>query len=164
VSVSPRSCTSLQISSARYAISSQFTKAARDIAERFEHRLFLSATPHNGHSNSFAALLEMLDSQRFERGIEVRPKDLEPVMVRRLKADLRRLGHAFPARRNEAVVLDGMSDDAPELVLSRKLEQYGELRKKRISKLPAHKAALAKLAFVGCSGACCPRSRRLNAR
>jgi len=134
---------------ARYAISSQFTKAVRDIAERFEHRLFLSATPHNGHSNSFAALLEMLDPQRFERGIDVRPKDLEPVMVRRLKVDLRRLGHAFPARRIEAVVLDGLPDDAPELALSRKLAQYGELRRRRISKLPAHKAALAKLAFVG---------------
>jgi SNF2-related domain len=69
----------------RYAISSQFTKAVRDLAERFEHRLFLSATPHNGHSNSFSALLEMLDPQRFTRGVEVRPKDLEPVMVRRLK-------------------------------------------------------------------------------
>jgi hypothetical protein len=33
----------------------------------------------------------MLDPQRFTRGVEVRPKDLEPVMVRRLKADLRRL-------------------------------------------------------------------------
>ena len=32
----------------RYAIESQFTKAVRDIADRFEHRLFLSATPHNG--------------------------------------------------------------------------------------------------------------------
>jgi len=29
-----------------------------------EHRLFLTATPHNGHSNSFSALLEMLDQQR----------------------------------------------------------------------------------------------------
>jgi ERCC4-related helicase len=134
---------------ARYAVASQFTKAVRDMAERFEHRLFLSATPHNGHSNSFAALLEMLDPQRFERGIDVRPRDLEPVMVRRLKADLRRLGHAFPARRIEAVVLDGLLDDAAELVLSRKLDEYGKLRLKRISKLPAHKAALAKLAFVG---------------
>jgi hypothetical protein len=32
-----------------------------DLAHRFEHRLFLTATPHNGHSNSFSALLEMLD-------------------------------------------------------------------------------------------------------
>jgi hypothetical protein len=70
----------------RYAISSQLTKAVRELGERFEHRLFLTATPHNGHSNSFSALLEMLDPQRFTRGVEVRPKDLEPVMVRRLRA------------------------------------------------------------------------------
>ena len=80
----------------RYAISSQLTKAVRELGERFEHRLFLTATPHNGHSNSFSALLEMLDPQRFTRGVDVRPKDLEPIMVRRLKSDLRRLGEAFP--------------------------------------------------------------------
>jgi superfamily II DNA or RNA helicase len=33
-------------SGARYAIDSQFTKAIREIANRFEHRLCLSATPH----------------------------------------------------------------------------------------------------------------------
>ena len=57
-------------SGARYAIDSQITRAIRDIAPRFEHRLFLSATPHNGHSNSFSALLEILDPQRFTRGRE----------------------------------------------------------------------------------------------
>ncbi len=41
----------------RYAIDSQITRTIRDLAPRFEHRLFLSATPHNGHSNSFSALL-----------------------------------------------------------------------------------------------------------
>jgi hypothetical protein len=35
------------------------------------------------------------------------------------------------------------------LVLVRKLAEYGDLRMKRISALPAYKAALAKLAFVG---------------
>ena len=34
----------------------------------------------------------MLDPQRFTRGVPVRPRDLEPVMVRRLKSDLRRFG------------------------------------------------------------------------
>jgi hypothetical protein len=34
-------------SGARYAIDSQFTKAIRELADRFEHRLFLTATPHN---------------------------------------------------------------------------------------------------------------------
>ena len=133
----------------RYAVSSQLTKAVRELAERFEHRLFLTATPHNGHSNSFSALLEMLDPQRFTRGVEVRPRDLEPVMVRRLKADLRRLGEAFPERVVEPISIDGLPEDAPELALARLLAAYGELRMKRVAKLSSQKAALAKLAFVG---------------
>jgi hypothetical protein len=55
-------------SGSRYAVDSQFTRAVRGLAERFEHRLFLSATPHNGHSNSFSSLLEILDPQRW-RGL-----------------------------------------------------------------------------------------------
>jgi hypothetical protein len=89
-------------SSTKYAIDSQMTKVARDIAPRFENRLFLSATPHNGHSNSFSALLEILDPQRFTRGVKVDgPEALEPVMVRRLKSDLRDqgFGTSFPRRR-----------------------------------------------------------------
>ncbi|MEX1369344.1 MAG: DISARM system SNF2-like helicase DrmD [Nannocystaceae bacterium] len=88
-------------SAAKYAVDSNLTKMARDIAPRFENRLFLSATPHNGHSNSFSALLEILDPQRFTRGVKVKgPEALEPVMVRRLKKDLRAIGVShFPHRR-----------------------------------------------------------------
>ena len=68
------------------------SEAIRDLARRFEHRLFLSATPHNGHSNSFSALLELLDDQRFTRGVKVLKSNLEGVMVRRLKEDLRQIG------------------------------------------------------------------------
>jgi SNF2 family DNA or RNA helicase len=133
----------------RYAVSSQLTKAVRELAELFEHRLFLTATPHNGHSNSFSALLEMLDPQRFTRGVDIRPKDLEPVMVRRLKADLRRLGEAFPERIVEPIWIAGLPEDAPELELARRLAAYGDLRMKRIEGLASQKASLAKLAFVG---------------
>ena len=133
----------------RYAVSSQLTRAVRELADRFEHRLFLSATPHNGHSNSFSALLEMLDPQRFTRGVVVRPKDLEPVMVRRLKSDLRRLGEDFPERVIEPIVIDGLPDNAPELDLARRLAAYCDLRMLRIAGLPPQKAALAKLVFVG---------------
>jgi hypothetical protein len=134
---------------ARYAISSQLTRAVRELAECFEHRLLLTATPHNGHSNSFSALLEMLDPQRLTRGVDIRPKDLEPVMVRRLKADLRRLNQEFPERKVEAIRIAALPDDAAELVLWRQLAAYGDLRKRRLSSLPANKVALAKLAFVG---------------
>jgi hypothetical protein len=133
----------------RYAVSSQLTKAVHELAERFEHRLFVTATPHNGHSNSFSALLEMLDPQRFTRGVEIRPRDLDPVMVRRLKADLRRLGEAFLERIVEAISIAELRADAPELELARLLAAYGELREQRIERLPSHKASLAKLAFVG---------------
>lgn len=133
----------------RYAIESQFTRAVRDIAERFEHRLFLSATPHNGHTNSFATLLELLDPQRFTRGMEPRPADLEPVMVRRLKSDLRALGEAFPERIVEKVLFDQLPASTPELRLASMFADYGELRERRIAALSATKAAQARLVFVG---------------
>jgi hypothetical protein len=82
-----------------YAVDSRVTRVIRDVAPRFENRLFLSATPHNGHSNSFSALLEILDPQRFTRGVKVERGQLDRVMVRRLKADLRELGvQGYPER------------------------------------------------------------------
>jgi hypothetical protein len=137
-------------SGTRYAIDSQFTKAIRELADRFEHRLFLTATPHNGHSNSFSALLEMLDRQRFTRGVPIRPRDLEPVVVRRLKSDLRRIDpRSFPKRSVDPIVLDGLPAGAAELRLPQMLAAYGELRATRIARLPPRHAANAKLAFVG---------------
>ena len=107
-----------------WALESQLTRSVREIAGLFEHRLFLSATPHNGHSNSFATLLEILDPQRFTRGIDVEAKELEPVMVRRLKEDLRRLGQPFPERVVEPILIDGLPLDAPELRLAAMLDEY----------------------------------------
>ena len=72
-----------------YAVDSQRTRAVREIAERSEHRLFLSATPHNGYTESFTALLEMIDPQRFVRGNKIDPVALKEVAVRRLKRDLK---------------------------------------------------------------------------
>ncbi len=138
--------TAAPASASKYAVSSHVTRVIRDVAPRFDHRLFLSATPHNGHSNSFSALLEILDPQRFTRGVKVEgPEELEPVMVRRLKEDLRELGVGdFPKRHVLRVDLrheDGrwrmeVPADAPreigkgdgaELLLSEKLAAYTEL-------------------------------------
>jgi SNF2 family DNA or RNA helicase len=116
-----------------YAIDSRITHAIRELTPRFEHRLFLSATPHNGHSNSFSALLEILDPQRFCRGVKVSKKMLDDVMVRRLKDDLRQIVGGFPLRIVKQIDIDGLPEDAPELRLFALLDQYRNLREQRLS-------------------------------
>jgi ERCC4-related helicase len=69
-------------------LESQRTQLIRKIAPHFQHRLFLTATPHNGYRQSFTSLLELLDDQRFSRNILPDDKQLAQVMIRRLKADL----------------------------------------------------------------------------
>ncbi|MFO0136924.1 MAG: DISARM system SNF2-like helicase DrmD, partial [Cyanobacteriota bacterium] len=120
--------------SLRYAIDSGLTRSLRDLAPLFEHRIFLSATPHNGHSNSFTALLELLDPARFVRGVPFDPKDLDTVLVRRLKDDLRRIGEEFPERIVEplAIPRGSLSPDTPELKLSRLLQTYRKQREERL--------------------------------
>jgi len=95
-------------SATKYAVDSDTTVTIRDLAPKFDNRLFLSATPHNGHSNSFSALLEILDPIRFTRGVPVRNAEaLAPIMVRRLKRDLRALGvERFPRRILTRILLE----------------------------------------------------------
>ena len=111
-----------------WALESQMTRSVREIAALFEHRLFLSATPHNGHSNSFATLLEILDPQRFTRGIDVEAKELEPVMVRRLKEDLRRLGHAVSGTRRRAHPDQRIAAGRPRIAAGRHARRLPAIR------------------------------------
>ncbi len=137
-------------SGGRYGIETKFTRAVRDLAGRFEHRLFLSATPHNGHSNSFSTLLELLDPYRFTRGVKVRGKKaLEDVMVRRLKEDIREVQGGFPRRIVERVVIDDLPADAPELELSRLLDEYRTARETRFAGASRRAQAAAGLLVVG---------------
>ncbi len=136
-------------SSSKYAIDSKLTRSIRDLAWRFEHKLFLSATPHNGHSNSFSALLEILDPTRFCRGVPVRNKtDLDPILVRRLKEDLRKIGVALPKRIVRPIVLQGLGKDSPELMLSELLKSYKEKRDRRLRNANVKQIA-AELLVVG---------------
>ena len=133
-------------SGSRYAIDSRFTKAIRDLSPRFEHRIFLSATPHNGHSNSFSALLALLDNQRFTPGVKVLKSNLEAVMVRRLKDDLREvLGEGFAARKVVQVDIRDLPADAPELRLSILLNEYRETRLLRLASASKRQQAEAML-------------------
>lgn len=71
---------------------SDASKMLRRIAPWFEHRLFLTATPHNGHTRSFTGLLECLDPVRFTRKSEPLTDSekvrVEQVVVRRLKREI----------------------------------------------------------------------------
>jgi len=72
----------------KYATDSMRTQALRALTPHFEHKLFLTATPHNGYVESFSALLELLDDQRFARGTLPDRRQLDAVMVRRMKSEL----------------------------------------------------------------------------
>lgn len=114
----------------KYATDSQRTMAIRTIAPHFEHRLFLSATPHNGYRESWTALLELLDSQRFARGVDADPRQLERIMVRRLKSELPPRDDGtprFPRREIEAIEVH--YPDA-ERKAHRQLAEYAESRRK----------------------------------
>lgn len=70
---------------------SELCKMLRMIAPYFEHRLFLTATPHNGHTRCFSGLLELLDPVRFTRTDELKPAEkdrVKQVVVRRLKREI----------------------------------------------------------------------------
>ena len=137
-------------SGGRYGIETKFTRAVRDLSERFEHRLFLSATPHNGHSNSFSTLLELLDPYRFTRGVRVRGRSaLEEVMVRRLKEDVREIQGGFPKRNVVRLAIGGLLADAPELALSRLLDEYRTVREARHAAASGRARAAAGLLVVG---------------
>ncbi|MDZ4799926.1 MAG: DISARM system SNF2-like helicase DrmD [Bryobacteraceae bacterium] len=133
----------------RYGIDTKITKAVRDLAQRFEHRIFLSATPHNGHSNSFSSLLALLDNQRFTPGVPVTPKQTEPILVRRLKEDLRKIRGGFPERRVQQIDISGLQTDSPELTLFQLLDDYAELRAQRLSSESGKVQAAAGLIISG---------------
>lgn len=92
----------------KYALESQRTRLIRTIAPHFDHRLFLSATPHNGYQESFTSLLELLDDQRFARSVMPDEKQLQRVMVRRLKTDLIDAdgNHIYPERKLMVLEVD----------------------------------------------------------
>lgn len=115
-----------------YATDSLRTKAIRRLVPHFEHRLFLSATPHNGYPESFTALLELLDHQRFARGIALENtsirEQIHSIMVRRLKSELPPddFGEPrFPTRKIEAIEVAYQSE---EQHIHATLKQYTRAR------------------------------------
>lgn len=97
----------------RYAVESLRTRLVRLAAPHFQHKLFLTATPHDGYTESFTALLELLDDQRFARNVLPSDPQLARVMIRRLKSDLVDANgkRIYPERRLEALPAEYTEDE-----------------------------------------------------
>jgi hypothetical protein len=92
----------------------------------------------------------LLDPYRFTRGVKVRGKrSLEDVMVRRLKEDIRAIQGGFPKRIVERISIEGLPEDAPELVLSNLLDEYRTVRERRFMNTSRRAQAAAGLLIVG---------------
>ncbi|GAB3119820.1 DISARM system SNF2-like helicase DrmD [Streptomyces calidiresistens] len=115
-----------------YAVDSQQTKLIRRLVPHFEHRLFLSATPHNGYPESYTALLELIDDQRFARGVDPDREALRDTVVRRLKSAVTRADGTprFHTRRT----LEHPVDYTPrEREIHRLLGEFAELRRAKLA-------------------------------
>jgi superfamily II DNA/RNA helicase len=116
----------------RYAIDSQQTKLIRWLAPHFEHRLFLSATPHNGYPESFTALLEIIDDLRFARGVDPDPYAQRETVIRRMKSQIVDAdgNPKFPRRDARAIPVSYPRDEREAHAL---LDEFAALRRKRLT-------------------------------
>lgn len=79
---------------AHFGKDSDLALMLRRISPHFEHRLFLSATPHNGYTRSFTGLLQQLDPVRFQQSAEADDDRVKEVVIRRLKREIREADRA----------------------------------------------------------------------
>ena len=90
----------------------------------------MTATPHNGYAESFSALLELIDNQRFARGIPPAQDQLRAIMIRRLKSELPPRWNGtpqFPTRQLKAIEVEYTEE---EKQVHRWLTQYIKLRQR----------------------------------
>jgi len=109
---------------------SALSRAITRIARYFEHKLFLTATPHNGYTRCFSGLLEQLDPVRFTKKEELGKGEqnrVSEVVIRRLKSKINeadeRAGRVPRFARRAIVPLPLVFGDA-ETRLSVAFEQF----------------------------------------
>ncbi|MFD7445839.1 DISARM system SNF2-like helicase DrmD [Streptomyces sp. NPDC059909] len=115
-----------------YAVDSQQTKLIRRLVPHFEHRLFLSATPHNGYPESYTALLELIDDQRFARGVDPDKEALKDTVVRRLKSTVTN-ADGSPRFRTRKTLELSVDYTPQEREIHELLGSFAELRRKKLT-------------------------------
>lgn len=127
-----------------YAVDSKQTQAVRRVGEHSQHRLFLSATPHNGYPESWQALLAMLDPQRFARGVEPDQAVVDQVVVRRMKTEVKLPDGwlRFPGRETRSIEVNYTDAERKGHEL---LQQYAATRRRTPGIAPARAGDLVTL-------------------
>lgn len=124
---------------ANFGDDSDLSKTLAEISPWFEHRLFLTATPHNGHTRCFSGLLELLDPVRFTRTSDFTSEEkgrIGEVVIRRLKREINELDdrsgrpRRFAERDLEPIPLD---QGPGEEDLSRAFSAFRSTLKRRIA-------------------------------
>jgi len=132
------------LSPAAYGEDSDLAAMLRNLAPYFEHKLFLTATPHNGHTRSFTGLLQSLDPVRFTQTGELTPNErarVQDVLVRRLKREVN--AHTSPPRFGERTVKAIPLDlDPKEQMLSAAFQEF----RKRVRSLVSARSKSERLA------------------
>ena len=108
---------------------SQLCKMLRVIAPQFEHKLYLTATPHNGYTTSFTGLLELLDPVRFNQKDElsdIEKERIKQIVIRRLKREINERSDTpkFCTRIPPQAILLDHYFSAPELALITSFEEF----------------------------------------
>jgi superfamily II DNA or RNA helicase len=116
----------------RYAVDSQQTKLIRWLAPYFEHRLFLSATPHNGYPESFTALLEIIDDLRFVRGVDPDPVAQRETVIRRMKSQIKDANDRPRFKKRDASAI-AVTYPQSERDVHALLDEFAQLRRKRLT-------------------------------
>ncbi|MFA4906920.1 MAG: DISARM system SNF2-like helicase DrmD [archaeon] len=84
-------------------------RMVRQINPHFEHRVFLTATPHNGYTQSFTGMLELLNPLIFEQKPKIEPKDsqfINEYVIRRLKSDFSKEAYYYRFTERKILRID----------------------------------------------------------
>ena len=126
------------------------TQMMRRLTKWFEHRLFLTATPHDGYTSHFLGLLELLDPIRFIQKPSLSETDrrhLDTIMSRRLKREINQASTVdrFPDRHVNGVPVDLTSEEEK---LFKELRKYREQAKSELSKRGKQKENWGQFVFT----------------
>jgi superfamily II DNA or RNA helicase len=107
----------------------QRARLAELLAERSDTLIMLSATPHDGKSESFASLMNMLDPTAIANPHDYKKEDINGLCVRRFKKDIKdQVQGAFKERRVSLEKCDATDEEenAYSLFAEMKLEMDAE--------------------------------------